>query len=275
MSDQCAVEADIGFLAPCGRRPIIHDGPSRDDFLPLEQHRVTIAARHDGRRAHRLGRDGIEVVRVPDVQMTDPARGDRFAYLRMLERVVGGVTGAARVVALGNGVVRRSERAQRYRRDGTTALGRFAHCDFSRAESGSHFWVRETLSIDEARERIGRRFAMYNVWQCLSDPPQDTPLAFCDPQSIGSNDAIACDQVVRTADGRTVRFEFSLFRHDARQRWFYFPNLRRDELVIFIGYDADVAQPQGIARAAFTDPSCPQDVAPRESIDERLIAFFD
>jgi hypothetical protein len=269
------VEAEIAFLASCERRPVFHDVPSDKDFLPLEQHTIPIRAVHDERMTFTLDRHGIEIVHRTGLLEYQPAGEGRTAYLRALEEIVARASGAARVVALGNGVIRRSERSARHRRDGTTVLGRFAHCDFSSAAAGSRFWVEHLLPADEARERLTRRYAIYNVWRCLTDPPQDTPLAFCEPASLAPADIVGCDQVIAAGDGRTTRFELSLYHHNPGQRWFYFPDLSRDELLVFTGYDSDAAQPQGVAHAAFTDPSCPEGVRPRESIDERLIAFFE
>ena len=92
---------------------------------------------------------------------------------------------------------------------------------------------------------------------------------------MAPDDVVGCDQVISTGDGNTIRFELSLYHHNPGQRWFYFPDLHPDELLVFTGHDSDPARPQGVAHAAFTDPSCPAGVPPRESIDERLIAFFD
>jgi hypothetical protein len=274
MTTTAAIEAEIAFLAPCARRPVLHATPSDGDFLPLEKHVVSINAIHGERANFRLGRDGVEIVPGRAVPRYRPSETGRAAYLGALEQSVAQLTGASQVVALGNGVIRRSERSGRHGRDGTTVLGRFAHCDFSRAAAGSRSWVEHLLPAAEAAPRLAGRYAIYNVWQCLTDPPQDTPLAFCDPATVAQADVVGCDQVIPTADASATRFELSLYRHNPRQRWFYFPNLRPEELLVFTGYDSDPARPQGIAHAAFTDASCPPGAPPRESIDERLIAFF-
>jgi hypothetical protein len=273
MTTTAPIEAEIAFLAPCARRPVLHATPSDEDFLPLEKQVVSIKAIHGERASFRLGRDGVEIVRGPAVPRYRPAATGRAAYLSALEASVAELTGASQVVALGNGVIRRSERSGRHGSDGTTVLGRFAHCDFSRAAAGSRLWVEHLLPAAEAARRLAGRYAVYNVWQCLTDPPQDTPLAFCDPATVAQADVVGCDQVLPTAAGATS-FELSLYRHNPRQRWFYFPNLSPAELLVFTGYDSDPARPQGIAHAAFTDASCPPGAPPRESIDERLIAFF-
>ena len=269
------IEAEIAFLAPCERRPIFHDMPSDKDFLPLKQHIVPISAIHGERTTFALDRHGIEIVYRTGQLEYQPTGEGRVAYLRALEEIVAKTTGAVKVVALGNGVVRRSERSVRHRHDGTTVLGRFAHCDFSPSAAGSRFWVEHLLSRGEAQQRLARRYAIYNVWRCLTDPPQDTPLAFCEPATVLPEDVIGCDQVISASNGGTIRFELSLYHYNPVQHWFYFPNLGQDDLLVFTGYDSDPARPQGVVHAAFTDPSCPKDVRPRESIDERLIAFFD
>lgn len=270
------VEAEIAFLAPSGRRPVFHDTPSERDFLPLERHVVSIRPVGDERARFTLDRDGVEIVRSSGrLEYEPPGRAGRDAYLRRLEAVVVGASGAAKVVALGNGVLRRSERSTRHLRDGTTVPGRFAHCDFTPAAAGSRLWVERSLPAEEARERLTRRFAIYNVWRCLTDPPQDTPLAFCEPASVAPSDIVGCDEITTTDGGELLRFELSLYHHHPSQRWFYFPNLGQEELLLFTGYDADPSRPQGVAHAAFTDPTCSADVPARESIDERVIAFFD
>jgi hypothetical protein len=269
------VDAEIAFLADTPRRPVFHDYPSPDDFLPLEQHLVTITALHGKQRTLSLAHHGITTIQDQTIDPQAASSKDRTAYLRQLEEIVRKAVGATRVTALGNGVVRRSERAPRHRADGTTVLGRFAHSDFTRSAAGSSLWVEQMLSSQGADQHSSSRFAIYNVWQSLTEPPQDTPLAFCDPATVAPGDFAGCDQVLENPEQGTIRYELNILRYRPAQHWFYFPDLRRDELLIFTGYDSDSAQPQGIAHAAFTDPSCPAEAPARESFDERLIAFFD
>ena len=184
-------------------------------------------------------------------------------------------TGAARVVAFTGGVIRRSERSPRFRKDGTTVPGRFAHCDFSPNPAGSRFWVERLLPPDEANVRLRCRFAIYTLWRVLSDPPQDTPLAVCDARSVGPHDQVCSDCVVDPADGPEFRFENSVFRYAPGHRWGYFSNMTRDEVLVFKGFDSDPGRAGAVPHAAFDDPSCPPGAPPRESIDERAVAFFD
>lgn len=64
--------------------------------------------------------------------------------------------------------------------------------------------------------------------------------------------------------------------YNPHQRWYYFPDIRRDEVLLIKGYDS---RHDGRARftphSAFQDPHTPPGAAPRESIEVRALAFFD
>ncbi len=58
-------------------------------------------------------------------------------------------------------------------------------------------------------------------------------------------------------------------------RWFYFPEMRRNEALVFKCYDsATDSRARFTAHTAFNDPTSPPDAAPRESIETRTLAFF-
>jgi hypothetical protein len=195
-------------------------------------------------------------------------------YLPELERLIVRLTGALKAIALGSSVVRRSERSARFAAPGTTVLGRFVHCDYSPNPEGSRYWLNSILPTEEAVWRAKRRYAIYNVWRVLSEPPQDAPLALCDLLSLSLGDRVYCDCVNDPIDAPEQRFELSLYRFNPAQRWVYFSNMIRSEVMVFKGFDAKGAWSGGVPHAAFDDPACPPDAPARESIDERVIAFF-
>lgn len=49
---------------------------------------------------------------------------------------------------------------------------------------------------EEARERLGERFAIDNLWRAPSDPPQDAPLAVCDARSMSPDQVVWSDGVI-------------------------------------------------------------------------------
>jgi len=269
------IDTTIAFLGPCVGKPVFHGRQQHLDNLPLENRNVRIEDVRSAAATFSLDREGFALVSHQSAvtDFSDPVVV-RDVYLREIEELVRNMTGATRTVAMKGGVIRRSERSPVYRKDGTTVLGRFAHCDFSPNPAGSRFWVEQVLPREEARERLRRRFAIFTVWRVLSEPPQDTPLAVCDARSVGVNDQVCSDCVVDPVEGPEFRFENSVFRYDARQRWCFFPDMTRDEVMVFKGFDSDAARAAAVPHAAFDDPGCPADAPPRESIDQRVIAFF-
>jgi len=270
------IDTTLAFLGPCQGKPIFHGRQRELDNLPLETRAVRVEDVRPASDTFSVDREGFALVshRSAVRDFSDPA-AVRELYLPELEDLVRAVTGAAKTVAMKGGVIRRSERSSAYRKDGTTVLGRFAHCDFTPNPAGSRFWVEQALSPDDARERLSRRFAIFTVWRVLSEPPQDTPLALCDARSLRPHDQVYTDCVVDPIDGPGFTFENSVFRYDARQRWCFFSDMTRDEALVFKGFDSDPSRATIAAHAAFDDPSCPADAPPRESIDQRVIAFFD
>ena len=95
-------------------------------------------------------------------------------------------------------------------------------------------------------------------------------LPICDAQSLGPGDLVATDLVYSDRVGEVYGAAY-----DARQRWHYFPDMERSEVILIKGYDSET---DGRARfaphTAFDDPTSPPDAAPRESIEIRTFAFF-
>ena len=102
----------------------------------------------------------------------------------------------------------------------------------------------------------------------------------CDSRTIDD------DYLISTRREAPIRpepsFEYarpSATRHaayDASHRWYYFPRMTRDEVLLFKNYDTLT---DGTARfalhSAFEDPDTPLDPAQRETIETRAFVFFD
>jgi hypothetical protein len=63
-------------------------------------------------------------------------------------------------------------------------------------------------------------------------------------------------------------------RHNRAHRWCYFPNMTRDEALVFKTNDSQPGEPHHVPHTAFNDPTCPPGVAPRNSIEMRAIAYW-
>lgn len=176
------------------------------------------------------------------------------------------VSGADAVFVTSPGILRFSEASGRAGSLNNSMPARFAHIDTS-AETARQFAVR---SLPEGRK--ARRFAHFNVWRTFSAPPQDVPLACCDARSIRAQDLMIADALFDEPDGREWGFESYLVTHDPAHRWLWFPDMTRDEAIIFRTSDSQGTM--AVPHVAFDNPMCPAGASPRASIEMRAVAYW-
>jgi hypothetical protein len=130
--------------------------------------------------------------------------------------------------------------------------------------------VQDHLPSEEAAARLTGRFAIVNAWRPIGRVVETWPLAFCDGRTIAPEELVPSDLIYRDKVGET----YSVVHHP-RHRWFYFPRLRPDEVVLLKIYDSKTS---GVARlsahTAFDDPTSPPDAPPRRSIELRTLVFW-
>ena len=130
--------------------------------------------------------------------------------------------------------------------------------------------AHENLTWEEAVERLRYRFLEVNVWRPIRGPLEDTPLAVLDGRTLAREDLIPSDLIYRDKVGETYAVQYS-----PRHRWFYFPRMQRDEVVLIKGFDSDITNPARFApHTGFDDPTTPPTALPRESIEVRAMVYF-
>jgi hypothetical protein len=179
------------------------------------------------------------------------------------------VSGADHVTVTGPGILRFGERSQESGAHNNSRPARFVHVDVSDATAGS-FYARSQPN----NARRVRRSAQYNVWRAISPPPQDVPLAVCDARSLAPEDLIAADAIFDHDGLVAFSFEALLIRHNPRQHWAFYSDMRPDEVLIFKTNDSDPSRAHCVPHGAFDDPRCPADVPPRMSLEMRGIAYW-
>jgi hypothetical protein len=129
--------------------------------------------------------------------------------------------------------------------------------------------IRDVLGQDQAGALVS--VAQINLWRPMSGPVKRSPLAVLDASTLDPNDLLATDLVYPDRIGEIYHLAYN-----PQQRWYYFPDMRRDEVLLIKGYDS---RHDGRARftphTAFKDPNTPPGAPPRESIEVRTLAFFD
>lgn len=112
------------------------------------------------------------------------------------------------------------------------------------------------------------RVVQVNAWVPLVDRVIDAPLAIADGQSVLPEDLVRCE--IRYPDRVG---EIQEVRHNSDQKWYWYPEMRSDELLLFKGYDSN-SQVSSVPHTAFKNEQAPAGVPPRKSVEVRLIALL-
>jgi hypothetical protein len=243
--------------------------------MPLRMEMMDIEDARPIRGQFSLDREGVFLADAPcSVKNFHDREAAAKVYLPELEEAVRAVTGAHKVVVGKGWVHRHSDRSERFGEEGTTFPGRYAHVDYS--DLSGPETARQMLGEDPDAEALMKgRFAIFNLWRALSAPPQDCPLCVADATSVEARDLVISHIVLGAGPDREFKVQTNMVGYNPNHRWVYFSDMRRDELLIFRGYDSDPSRSRRVPHTAFDDPSAGPDAPPRESIDIRCVAFFD
>lgn len=256
------------YADPAVARPVNYPRAPERTVMPLLPHRVAIeaAANDDPPRLDREGfarfahrSSAASLLRASEVGQT---------YYAELERLIRDITGAKQACALPHPVVRSNAPVDTdLTVEGTAGV---IHVDYTAA------------SVDEAAsaalrhaglaERPPGRMHAYTVWRSLTPPPQDHPLALCDLRTLASADLVIGDAYGASGSPED-HAEFCLLSHGGDQVWSYFPELHRDEVVVFKQYDSAMDGPSGVPHSAFDLSARAPAATPRISLEVRVFAF--
>ncbi|WFU40008.1 CmcJ/NvfI family oxidoreductase [Bradyrhizobium sp. CB82] len=114
------------------------------------------------------------------------------------------------------------------------------------------------------------RLMIIQAWRVLSPPPQDNSLAVCDYSSVVDPDLLVHDY---TSDVG-VPWKSVLLRYSPLHRWYYFPELKPDELILFKGYDSEESCNAPTPHTGFDNRRAYPNAKPRESIEARFYVYY-
>ena len=185
----------------------------------------------------------------------------RAVYYPEVERLLKGARGAVKVVVFAHDVrsILRARKGEKGVREPVAAV----HNDYTIKSGPEH--VRELLESDEAEERLKNRFVEINIWRPIRGPVQRTPLAVCDSRTIAQEDLVPTD----------LKHEVYMVRFSPKHRWFYFPDMATNEVLLIKGFDSmEDGRARFTAHAAFEDRTAPSFAPARESIEARALVFY-
>jgi len=268
----------VGYLPASEERPRYKIYPPTaeqpSERPPIEYHATVF---HDCRPVadgFLLDRDGVELRRIGPA--TSALFDDEFVrgqYYAEVESVVKEAMAARAVIAFDHNV--RSADSARRKEAGAQAPVDAAHGDYS--EGSGHRRVREVFGEHGEPITGSARTAIVNVWRPLCPVVQDRPLAFCDPRTVSAGDLVetAIDHFGEDLTRPRHSGQIYSLRFSPGHLWLYISQMRSGELLLFKTFDsATDGRPRFMAHAAFTDPECPPDFAPRESIEVRTAVAY-
>ena len=263
----------LQFTIPTSETPVTQvseSGGGRSDPKTgqYEMKEVTI---HDGRPiAAELDMevDGFEFLEYATA-VTDFTDEDQVCniYYPELEKLLLERTSAKEVVIFDHTI--RIGDPEKRERLGVRDPVRSAHNDFTDRSAPQR--VKDLLPKDEAEEKLGRRFTSINAWRPLTGPVKTDPIAICPWDSIGENDMIPAERNYGNRIGGILNLSYN-----ANQRWTYFPDMERDEVILLKCFDSELdGRARWTAHAAFEDPNGADPSLPaRESIEVRTLLFY-
>lgn len=215
-----------------------------------------------------LDREGFMLV--PHDSAVDDFYEDRALeeiYHGELRALLLGITGAQRVEIFDD--TRRSASLARQRETGIREPANIVHNDYTAASGPRRrddYLTEASLDKSEFRDR---RFAIINTWRPLR-PVINQPLVLCDATSIEDSDLVAME---RRAEERVGELQVAL--HNPRQRWYFYPHMQPNEVLLFKTYDSDEdGRTRFTPHSSFSDPLAPASAPARESIESRCLVFF-
>ncbi|MBM7775001.1 hypothetical protein JOD54_005205 [Actinokineospora baliensis] len=256
------IAATVRYLAPTWRYtdeiPVIADWATLT--ANTVEHMVPV---HD---AHQTECD-VETTgfqRLPHTTTTDfrdPAAVEH-SYLPEVADVVQRHTGADHVIA--------THHFARWGDPGDFEAGYapFLHGDKPLADPAAYSWARvDHLDVPLDRARTWD-FAWYNTWQPIDHPATRDPLTFIDARTVAPTDLHPY-----TYDGAGEQHQETVPSHSRAHRFYYFPDLPTDELVLFKQLDTRPGHTPTCLHSAITTPVAPMTPL-RRSIEVRWLCAF-
>ena len=271
-----SVRATVEFLAGRSERPVYYaSSAGRDAAHKIDQPMtiVEVAIDNARKRADVDQRDefgmhpsGFELLHFP-TQVTNFLNQTQIEsiYEAEVEDFLKAVTGGYRVHVFDH-TMRASDpqlRDIKQVREPTCLV----HNDYT-SRSG-FVCLRENLG-DDAEALAQGRFQILNVWRPLVNPVENYPLALCDVRSLKPADLVDTERRALNHIG-----EIQLALHDPAQHWYYYSDMRPDEVLLFKTFDSlDGGVHPCSIHSTVCLPNAPADAKPRESIETRAFVFY-
>ena len=245
------IRASLNYIVDTGVPPVRYvDWPEMADKEIPPQYQLHEVAIRDGRpvrETFKLDTHGFIFVDHPTQvrDFTDESERKRV-YDPEVETLIKQYSGASEVLVFDH-TIRVGDEATR-NATGARPPVKGVHNDYT--ENSAPRRVRDILGDAEAEKRFRKRYAIIQVWRPIRGAVMIDPLAICDGRTIPQQGFIL---VERRYPHRTA--EVYHIAHNPAHVWFYFPQMTRNEALVFKVFDTDAGKPTRFtAHTAFDDP---------------------
>ena len=265
------LEAPLNYYVDTGDKPVsLVAGPGGVDTRmgggENEAHMVRLTNGRLHLREFDIDKNGFVLVRHP-TRVGDFYDDDevRRVYYPEMEALIKREAGARRVVVFDH-TLRTQNQAQRETRQIRDVVRR-VHNDYT--EFSARKRVRDLMG-DEAEGLLKGHFAIVQTWRPIRLPVESWPLAIADSRTLDEKNMVVTERRYQDRIGQTMAITW-----DPNHRWYWFPQMQRDEALVFKVFDSETdGRSRWTAHTAFDDPTSPRDARFRESIEIRTLAFF-
>ncbi|MFC4595854.1 CmcJ/NvfI family oxidoreductase [Sphingobium tyrosinilyticum] len=266
-----SVQGSFNYVGPMNEEPLYFKHQPHRTNINYDSRVMEV---HDIRAFDRpptLAREGFALARLRlDIgSERDPGAIDEV-YHPAFHQLISELTGARKVVVK-RSMLRSSERAaQDARLDGVPA--RYVHCDFDAASF--HAMAQAVLADDPLKERwLSGRYAVVQGWRALSPPPQDTPLAVLDRQTLSREDLVHTGNI-QGYEGAESRSDNYIYRYNPAHRWAYVSDMTEEDLLLFVGFDSADEGMAGTPHSSFDYWRSCDHTVPRASCETRAFVYW-
>jgi hypothetical protein len=266
-----SVLAPLTFLVPSSEKPkVVMPAHHADRIQRTGTYRSFPVAIHDARQLPvppTMDREGFALVRSPTkvADFLDAALVEDRYYAEVMA-LLKAHTGATEVHVFDHTVRVEDEGTQRGA--GLRPPVAFVHNDYT--EKSARQRVRDFFPPREAERLLAGRIALVNAWRPISASAERFPLAAADGRSVPQADYVAVDMIYVDRVGEIYHNTYS-----RGQRWFYFADMRPDEVMLLKCFDsATDGRTRYTAHTGFANPLAAPGTPPRRSIEVRTILAF-
>ena len=149
----------------------------------------------------------------------------------------------------------------------------FAHMDYTENTTWTDYLAVHNQIPPDAPSRI----VSLNFWRGLSSTVDDYPLAVCDGRTVKETDLYETHVFgygAKSYSWHDVGIETYSVKYSQDHRWYYYPQMRPEEVLVIKAFDSDGVVGSACPHCAFLNPLVQADAPPRRSIELRVLCFI-